>query len=285
MVKHRTSPSVRLRRLAAQLRELREAAGMSQEEVAERTGKDRSTMYRIENATSRPQRSTLIQLLDLYGVDEPRRGELLTLLKESGQRGWLQQYRSELPDVYSDYIALEDEAWSISNYQALNIPGLLQTEAYARAKVRGTLPYATAEEVETRVATRIERQSLLDRQSAPKLWAILDEAALRRIVGSREVMRDQARYLLEAAARPNVTIQVISYAAGAHPGMDGAFVILDFMDAGDASIVYIESAAGGLFLEEEAELRRYTLMFDYLRANALGIDATAALLRAVAEQA
>jgi transcriptional regulator with XRE-family HTH domain len=131
---------VRLRRLAAQLRELRAERGMTQEEVSERTGIDHSTLYRLESVQQRPQRSTLIQLLDLYRAEDAHRGELLTLLREAGQRGWLQQYRSELPDVYSDYIGFEDEARSISSYQSLLIPGLLQTEDYARALLHGTCP-------------------------------------------------------------------------------------------------------------------------------------------------
>ncbi len=189
MPRQRSWPSVRLRRLAAQLRELREEAGMTQEDVSERTGKDRSTLYRLENAQQRPQRSTLIQLLDLYRVQEPRRGELLALLREVGQRGWLQQYRSELLEVYADYIGFEEEARSISNYESLFIPGLLQTEDYAKALLHCTLPYASSEEIENRVIARMARQALLDREEAPRLWAIMDEAAVRRRVGGREVMR------------------------------------------------------------------------------------------------
>src|SRR5580658_4789448 len=189
MPSRRSSPSVRLRRLAAQLRELREGAGLTQEEVSERTGKDRSTLYRLESAHQRPQKSTLIQLLDLYGVAEPRRAELLTLLRDAGQRGWMRPYRSELPDVYSDYIGFEDEARSISNYESLFVPGLLQTEAYARAQLRGTLPTASDEEIESRVAARMERQPVLVKDDAPKLWAIMDESALRRAVGGHDVMR------------------------------------------------------------------------------------------------
>jgi transcriptional regulator with XRE-family HTH domain len=272
-----------LRRLAAQLRELREGAGLTQEEVSERTGKDRSTLYRLESAHQRPQKSTLIQLLDLYGVAEPQRGELLTLLRDAGQRGWMRPYRSELPDVYSDYIGFEDQARSISNYESLFVPGLLQTEAYARAQLRGTLPSASQDEIESRVAARMERQPVLAKDEAPKLWAIVDEAALRRLVGGREVMRGQAARLLEARSLPNVTMQVIPYGAGAHPGMDGSFVILNFPD-GDDPIVYVESAAGGLFLEEDAEMRRYILMFEHLRAAASGLDATAELLEAIVSE-
>jgi transcriptional regulator with XRE-family HTH domain len=281
MPSKRTPPSVRLRRLGARLRELREAAGLTQEVVAERTGKDRSTLYRLETAQQRPQRSTLIQLLDLYGVDEERKADLLTLLKEAKQRGWLHSYSSEIPEVYSDYIAFEDEARSISNYESLLIPGLLQTEAYARAQLRGSLPHASEEEVEARVEARTERQALLVKEGAPKLWAIMDEAVLRRVVGSRNMMRDQVAYLLQMRLQPNVTIQVLPFGAGAHPGMVGSFVILDFPDADDQSIVYIESAAGGLFLEEDTEIRRYKLMFEHLRAAASGLDATAALLSAI----
>jgi transcriptional regulator with XRE-family HTH domain len=281
----RTAPSVRLRRLAAQLRDLREERGLTQEEVARRTGKDRSTLYRLETAQQRPQRATLIQLLDLYQVEEPRRGELLLLLREAAQRGWMQTYRSELPGVYSDYIGFEEEARAISNYESLYIPGLLQTEDYARAQLHGTLPHATAAEIENRVTARLERQQLLSRADPPRLWAIIDEAAARRQVGGPGVMAAQLARLGEAAAQPHITIQLIPFDAGAHPGMDGSFVVLEFPDPADRAIVYTESAAGGLFLEEEDEIRRYTLMFGHLRAAALRPGATAEVLAAIAAQA
>ena len=172
----------------------------------------------------------------------------------------------------------------MSDYESLFVPGLLQTEAYARAQLRGTLPHASDAEIESRVTARLERQPVLLKDDAPKLWAIMDEAALRRLVGGRDVMRGQAVRLLETRSLPNVTIQVIPYEAGAHPGMDGSFVILDFPGADDPSIVYVESAAGGLFLEEEAEIRRYMLMFEHLRAAASGLDATAALLEEIASE-
>lgn len=284
MPRPRSWPSVRLRRLAAQLRALRVQAELTQEEVSERTGIDRSTLYRLESAQQRPQRSTLIQLLDLYRVEEPARGDLLTLLREAGQRGWLQQYRSELPDVYSDYIGLEEEARSISNYESLFIPGLLQTEGYARALLHGTWPHAPGNEVEKRVGARMERQTLLDRNDPPRFWAIMDEAAVRRRVGGREIMRRQLDRLCEVATRPNITIQVIPFDAGSHPGMDGAFVVLEFRDPADQRIAYIESAAGGLFLEEEAGIRRYILLFEHLRAAAQRPEATVALLAAIAAE-
>jgi len=280
----RSAPTVRLRRLAAELRRLREAAGLTQEDVSERTGKDRSTLYRLENAQQRPQRSTLMQLLDLYGVYQPRRSELLTVLREAGQRGWMQPYRSDLPETYSDYIGFEAEARSISNYESLFVPGLLQTEDYARAVIRGTLPHASAEQVENRVAARMERQELLTREDPPQLWAIMDEAAVRRLVGGRAVLREQLARIREASALPNVTAQVIPYDAGAHPGMLGTFIVLEFPDPADQSLVYLESMAGGLFLEDDTEIRRYILMAEHLRAAALRPDQSAALLAAIAQE-
>jgi hypothetical protein len=186
--------------------------------------------------------------------------------------------------VYSDYIGFEEEARSISNYESLFIPGLLQTEDYARAQLHGTLPHATGEEIQNRVTARLERQQLLTRANPPRLWAILDEAAARRQVGGHQVMAAQLARLGEAAAQPHITLQLIPFDADAHPGMDGSFVVLEFPDPADPSIVYTESAAGGLFLEEEDEIRRYTLMFGHLRAAALRPAATTAALAAIAAQ-
>ena len=284
MPKPRPTPTVRLRRLAAEIKRLREAAGLTQEEVSERTGKDRSTLYRLESAQQRPQRATLIQLLDLYGASQEQRTELLTVLREAGQLGWMQPLRADLPPVYSDYIGFESEARSISNYESLYIPGLLQTEEYARAVIRGTLPYATAEEVENRVRARLERQSLLSGDDPRQLWTIMDEAAVRRVVGGRPVMREQLLRLHEAAALPNVTVQIVPYEAGAHPGMPGAFIVLEFQDPIDQSLVYTESLAGGLFLEDDLEIRRYILLFDHLRAAAMRPGQTLTLLAEIAEE-
>ena len=284
MPKPRPTPTVRLRRLAAEIKRLREAAGLTQEEVSERTGKDRSTLYRLESAQQRPQRATLIQLLDLYGASQEQRTELLTVLREAGQLGWMQPLRADLPPVYSDYIGFESEARSISNYESLYIPGLLQTEEYARAVIRGTLPYASTEEVENRVRARLERQALLSGDEPRQLWTIMDEAAVRRIVGGRPVMREQLLRLHEAAALPNVTVQIVPYEAGAHPGMPGAFIVLEFPDPIDQSLVYTESLAGGLFLEDDLEIRRYILLFDHLRAAAMRPGQTLTLLAEIAEE-
>jgi transcriptional regulator with XRE-family HTH domain len=282
MPRQRSTPTVRHRRLAAELRRLRESAGLTQEDVSERTGKDRSTLYRLENAQQRPQRSTLIQLLDLYGTGPQQRADLLALLREASQRGWMQPHRSDLPEIYSDYISFESEARSVSNYESLFIPGLLQTEDYTRAVIRGILPHASAAQVDSRVTARMERQALLTADNPPQLWAIMDEAAARRIVGGPAVMREQLARLRDMAALPNVTVQVIPYDAGAHPGMPGSFIVLEFPDPADQSLVYIDSMAGDLFLEDDMEIRRYILMFEHLRAAALRPDESVTLLAAIA---
>jgi transcriptional regulator with XRE-family HTH domain len=284
MPRSHTVPTVRLRRLAAQLRQLREAAGLTQEDVAERTGKDRSTLYRLENAQQRPQRSTLIQLMDLYGVAQDKRAELLAVLRQAGELGWVRGHRSQLPEVYSDYISFESEASTISNYESLFIPGLLQTEDYTRAVIRGTLPHATGEQVENRVAARMERQAVLAKENPARLWAIMDEAAVRRTVGGPEVMRRQLRRIAEEATKPNLTAQVIPYAAGAHPGMQGSFILLDFPDPADSSLIYMESLAGDLFLENSTDISRYAENFQHLRAAALRPDETVALFTEVADK-
>jgi transcriptional regulator with XRE-family HTH domain len=283
MSRSRTVPTVRLRRLAAQLRQLREAAGLTQEDVAERTGKDRSTLYRLENAQQRPQRSTLIQLMDLYGVERDKRAELLAVLRQAGELGWVRGHRSHLPEVYSDYISFESEASTISNYESLFVPGLLQTEDYTRAVIRGTLPHATDEQVENRVAARMERQAVLAKEDPARLWAIMDEAVVRRAVGGPGVMRQQLRRIAEAASKPNLTAQIIPYAAGAHPGMQGSFILLDFPDPADPSLIYMESLAGDLFLENSTDISRYIENFQHLRAAALRPDETIALLAEVAD--
>ena len=282
MPRQRSTPTVRHRRLAAELRRLRESAGLTQEDVSERTGKDRSTLYRLENAQQRPQRSTLIQLLDLYGTGPQQRADLLALLREASQRGWMQPHRSDLPEIYSDYISFESEARSVSNYESLFIPGLLQTEDYTRAVIRGILPHASTAQVDSRVTARMERQALLTADNPPQLWAIMDEAAARRIVGGPAVMREQLARLRDMAALPNVTVQVIPYDAGAHPGMPGSFIVLEFPDPADQSLVYIDSMAGDLFLEYDMEIRRYILMFERLRAAALRPDESVTLLAAIA---
>jgi transcriptional regulator with XRE-family HTH domain len=279
MPARRQTPTVRLRRLAAELRQLRKASELTQDDVAERTGINAATLYRIERARVRPQTRTLRTLLDLYGVPREQQGELVGLLREARQRGWLHAYQSLLPEHYTTLIGFEGEAQTIWNYESLFVPGLLQTEDYARAVIGAGLPNGSREEVERRVDARMKRQEVLQGDHPVNLWAIVDEAALRREVGGPDVMRVQLRHLAEVPeAYPHVTLQVIPFKAGAHAGMPGSFVLLRFPEAEVPDVVYIDSMAGDLFLEDESAVSRYTLVFDHRRAVAASPDVSRSLI-------
>ena len=272
------APTVRLRRLAAELRRVRAAARLTQDAACRATNINETTLYRIETARVRPQTRTLLALLDLYQVDDEQRGYLITLCKEAAVQGWLRPYHSELPEEYTAYISFEDEAHGVRNYESLFIPGLLQTEEYAQTVIRGVLPWATPAEVNDRLQARMERKAVLTKDNPLNLWAILDEAALRRMVGGPAVMKRQLATLAAAREATNINLQVIPFGVGAHPGMPGSFVLMDFADPMDADLIYIDSMAGDLFLESEADLRRYTSIFDTLRAIALSPDESATLI-------
>lgn len=276
-------PTVRLRRLAAELRKLRAEAGLTREDVTERTGINEATLYRIERSRARPQKRTLISLLGLYQADAAQRADLLALQSGSNDQGWLRPYHSELPEEYTSYIGFEAEARTVRNYESLFVPGLAQTEHYAAEVVRGVLPMASQKEIAQRVQARMERQAVLTKQNPLQLWAIVDEAALRRRVGGRDVMRGQVRHLLDLMTEPHVTFQVIPFEKGAHAGMTGSFVHMDFPDVDDPELVYLDTPAGDLFLESEAEIRRYKSMFEHLQAVALGPNDSAELLTRLAE--
>jgi transcriptional regulator with XRE-family HTH domain len=276
-------PTVRLRRLAAELRRLRADAGLSREQVEEQTGVNEGTLYRIETARARPQRRTLIALLDLYSVGDPTRTDLIELSRSADGQGWSRPYQWQLPGEYAVYISFEAEARAEHNYESLFIPGLLQTPEYSRAMSQGVLPAATEPEIDERVQARIERQKLLDGSEPLQLWAVVDEAAVRRVVGGRKVMAAQLDHVLAMMKRPNVTVQVIPFDAGAHPGMPGSFIFLEFRDEGDPELVYVDAQAGDMFLESEDDLRRYRTMFDHLRASALSSARSADLITSVKE--
>ena len=280
----RQTPTVRLRRLAAELRSLRAASGLTREEVVERTGINSVTMYRIEHARVRPQTRTLRTLLDLYGMERDQQSELVELLRDARERGWLHPYQSELPEQYMTFIGFEGEAESAWDYESLFIPGLLQTEDYARAVITGVLPFASRDEVERRVEVRMERQQVLRADSPLQLWGIVDEAALRRQVGGPAIMRAQFRHLMEASESPNVIFQLIPFDAGAHAGMPGSFIVLQFADEAIPDVIYIDSMAGDLFLEAESDVRRYKLVFEHLRAVSASPDASRSLLTSLATE-
>jgi transcriptional regulator with XRE-family HTH domain len=273
---------LRLRRLAAELRRLRAEAGLTREDVTERTSINAATLYRLETAKARPQVRTLTALLDLYGASADQRAELAALSRQSAEQNWLQSFPSELPEPYPTYINFESEARSLLNYESLFIPGLLQTEDYASAALSRGLPTATKEEIQHLVEARMSRQAVLNRDPPLRLWAIVDESAFHRLVGGRKVMKTQLEHLAEAAEQPHVTLQAVPYDVGAHPGMAGAFVILQFEEPSAPDVVYVESGSGDLFMESETDVARYAAIYEHLRALALPPDASVSLVMDVA---
>lgn len=286
MANHASGPSVRLRRLAGELRALRDAAQLSRQEVMERSGINDVTLYRIEHGKTRPQRRTLETLLMLYGVEGRTRDGLLDLASSTSFPGWIRPFRSLLGADATGYLSFEAEASSAHNYQAVFLPGLLQTEAYMRSMFTAGLPLATEESIETRVQLRLQRQSVAAGRAVPlRLWAIIDEAALRRRTGSSEVMSLQLTHLLEASERPEVTLQMIPFTTFSYPGMGGEFLHLRYDDPAISDIVYTENNAGMAYQDSPAVVREHEQIFDHMRAVALSPDGTRQFISSIrAEQ-
>ncbi|MFY1583403.1 DUF5753 domain-containing protein [Micromonospora sp. WMMD734] len=276
------SPTIRARRLRRELRRLRDRTGRTAEEVAKVLGWHRTKVIRFELGHSRVMPKDLPPLLDFYEVSEQERESLTGLLRQARQKGWWSAYGDVLPD---DYVGFEAEATSISTFESLYVPGLLQTEEYVRAIVRAGRSTADQDEIDRRVAARLGRKVLLSRDMPPRLWMVLDEAAIRRVVGGPVVMRAQLARLIEACELPTVEIQILPFAAGAHAAMGGPFTLLGYADpALDPTVVYLDNDSSTLLLEEDRHVARYRLMFDHLMAKALGPDESAGFLARVADE-
>jgi transcriptional regulator with XRE-family HTH domain len=260
------SPTVGQRRLARALRRLRANAGFTIDQVAEKLQLSPSTISRMETAMASVRRPDVRELLDIYGVTGMQREELLQLVDESREQPWWQQYK----DLPSAPVAdLEGEAASISQFSALLVPGLLQTETYARHVLTAIRLDDRPEEIQRRLQLRMDRQALLTKQNSPQYRVVLDEAVLRRIIGERQVMQAQLRRLIDVSSLKNVTLQVLPFAAGAHPGIDGEFTLFSYREPTDPDVVYIENPTGEAYIEDSAVTRRYNSIFEHVRAAAL----------------
>jgi transcriptional regulator with XRE-family HTH domain len=264
------SPTVRRRRLGLILRGLRERTGLTGEEVGAAIERSGSWVSRVETGRVGLRGRDLSDLLELYRVDDlDLRDELLALAREGKQRGWWSKYAESLAGPYATYIGFESEASELLAYETVVVNGLLQTEDYARAIMEAGIPPLTVETVERKVKVRTERQELLTKDRPLKLWAILDESVLFRRIGGRDVLRDQLRHLIVASMLSHVTVQVMSFDAGPHPGMIGSFSLVRFPSHDDPDIVYIEGVTGGDIFAEAEDAFRYQEIFDHLRAAAL----------------
>jgi len=284
----RSSPTVKRRRLAAELRRYRDAASLTIDEVAERLEWSTAKISRIENARVGVLPRDVKFLLTTYGLSDQDEAwdVLLTLARESRQRGWWQQYGEAVPDWFEVYVGLEAEAATIFGYDAEFVPGILQTEDYAWAVIRAGQTKNDPDTLNRRLAARMARQEILKRPDPPEIWAVLDESVISRPVGGPGIMRAQLENLIELSTKPNttLTLQVLPFTVGAHPGMNGPFVILDFNSPTDPPMVYLETATDGLYLDEPADVERYNLRFNHLVARALGPDESRTMIAALAER-
>ncbi|MFF8402594.1 helix-turn-helix domain-containing protein [Streptomyces sp. NPDC014846] len=265
------NPTVRRRRLGQELRRLRELKGMTAEEVAERLLVSQSKISRLENGRRSISQRDVRDLCGVYEVDDQRIVDsLMEMARDSRQQGWWHTF-GDIP--YSVYIGLETDAESLRVYEPQLVTGLLQTRAYAEALVQGALPETSTAEIEKRVQVRMRRQERITAEGNPlRLWVVLDEAALRRVVGSKLVMREQLEHLIEMSQLPHVTVQVLPFEVGAHPGLNGQYAILEFTDAADSSVVYLEGVTSDLYLEKAQDVQKYAVMYEHLRAQSLNVE-------------
>lgn len=275
----RDSPTVRRRQLAAYLQQLREERGLSVEAVAaEFAWSPGKVRYLESRRAKRPNLTDVQALLRLYEVDDKREIEFVTdLARKSRERTWWNAFGDQISEVYSTYIGLEQGAAAVFDWELGMIPGLCQTEEYARELI-STGGKSDLKAIEDRVQVRMRRQEVLTRNDPLQLWAVMDEGALRRRVVSEDVMRGQMRRLIELADLPNVNILVVRFEAGAHGGGTGSFSILRFDEADDPPAVYVETPAGELFIEKGAEVQRFTDASQRLLALADSPGDTLALL-------
>jgi transcriptional regulator with XRE-family HTH domain len=278
------SPTVRRKRLGIELRRLRERAELTCEDVGQRLECSGTRISRMETGRISVRPGDVRELLEVYGVTGAGADSLVQLAREARRKGWWHTHGRVLPSWFEAYIGLESEAVRLRDFQPLVMPGLLQTEDYARAVLRAAPHAGSSAEIDRQVALRMERQAILGQAIPPDLWVVLSESVLRVHVGGPAVMRVQLMRLAEVAERPNVTLQVLPFTTAAHVQPISPFTMLEFTDDADPTVVYLEHLTGSLFLENEDEVRRYRVVFDHLRAEALGTGQTADLIARVAAE-
>jgi transcriptional regulator with XRE-family HTH domain len=276
---------MRRRRLAAELRRLRNETGLSIEGVATKLKWPGSKISRVENRQVGISTRDLRKLLDLYHVtDRAYREELLEIGRRATERGWWQSYTGVVPSAYANLIGLEAEAATIRTYEPELVPGLLQTPDYARSVIRAGRPTDTTEEIDRRVEVRLERQEVLTRidPPPPKVNVVLNEGVLVRRVGTPEVMRAQIEHLMRERDRANIVIQILPFSAGEHPAMVGPFSMLTFLDPADQGVVNVENVMGSLALEKAEELRAYEDVWGAIQARAASPEDSRAVMKTYA---
>ena len=270
--------------LGKRLQHLREKAGLTYEEAARALDVTHATVRRMEKAETGLKIPYVEKLLRLYAVGPEETGAFLALVRQGNRPGWWHRYRDVLPGWFSAFVSLEGEAAVIRAYEPHYVPGLLQTEDYARAVLRAGRPHLPEADIERCVALRLERQTLLGRPDAPVLWAVIDETVLRRPIGGPGVMRAQLDRLIQACAQPQVHLQVMPFAAGPHPAMYGPFHIFRFPTAELPDVVFTESLAGAAYLDERDDVTAFLEALDRMCAQAAPVHSTAAILDGVRKE-
>ncbi len=279
------SPTVLRMILGRQLQALREQAGLSYQQAADAIFASEWTLRRIEAGKGSLKPLNIKSLLVTYGVTDVREIDaFLGLARDASRPGWWHSYGDALPDWFKVAVGLEESASLIRAYEPQVVPGLLQTEAYARAITAASFPAEKEEDSERRVALRLARQDLLKRPAPPEYWAVLEETVLRRPIGGPEVMRGQVESLLKCAAQPNIAIQVLPFSAGWHPAMYGMFNIFRFPDDTIPDVVYSEGLTSAYYLNKTEETAKYTEAIDRMAAQAASPDQTITILREVLKE-
>jgi transcriptional regulator with XRE-family HTH domain len=280
-----SGPTVLRILLGSQLRKLREARGISRDDAGYRIRASGSKISRLELGRVSFKERDVVDLLDLYGVtDSSEHAQLIGLAREANSPAWWQKYSDVVPDWFQIYVGLEEAAELIRVYEVQFVPGLLQTEEYARAVIRQGQPAAAADEVDRRVALRTRRQQLLSRPSPPRLWAVVDEGALRRPIGGKAVMQGQIERLMAATREPNITLQVLPFTFGGHAAEGGAFTVMRFPEPDMSDIVYIEQLTGALYLDKREDVERYSEVMERLSVKGTSPDRTQDILAAILKE-
>ncbi|MFJ4782146.1 helix-turn-helix domain-containing protein [Streptomyces sp. NPDC088794] len=261
----RGGPTVQRIMLGTRLRRLRESLGITRDTAATAIRASDAKLCRMELGRVGFKARDITDLLTLYGVQEPDvRQEYLDSVRRSNEPGWWRAYGDAFPSWFEQHLGLEEAASLIRTYEVQFVPGLLQTRAYAEAVVRLGHPIGAPESVQRRVELRMTRQALLTGPDAPRLWVVVDEAALRRPLGGRDVMRDQLTHLIEAAALPNVTLQVLPFHVGGHAAAGGPVTILRFPVPDLPDVVYLEQLSSALYVDKPEEVDHYLSVMDRL---------------------
>ncbi|KPC85198.1 hypothetical protein ADL35_13150 [Streptomyces sp. NRRL WC-3753] len=270
--------TTRRRQLGAMLRKLRASKGLTLEEAGRLVGVSKATVSRYETQAGPAKWIVVDALCREYGATDAEREAVVRLAKDANQQGWWSSFADSIPESMNLLLTLEDEAVRENHFSCVYVPGLLQTRAYSTALQRANEVPLTSDEIERLVDIRMKRQEILARPKPLHLWAIIDESVIRRVVGSPQTMKEQLDRLLAANESPHQTLQVLPFAKGAHAAALGSFVMIGGAEPA-LDVVYVDFHSGSLFLEKDEELERYRLAFEYLRAQALDMEASSALIQ------